>query len=180
MNRHPRAAFTLRELMFALTVGSSVMMTSMAMIHRSMNEASAARRQRNDDRQFFAFSRQIRDDIHLASKATLVQENADNYQLTLQFQDETTAVYHCTNDLILRDSLQGQRQISQQQFRWQQPKQLTVELSDEPQMVTLTLFRVPTTIQGQAIPHSEALPIWRQLQLTSGLRLKHVAGEIQP
>lgn len=179
MNRNQRTAFTLREVMFALSIGSSVMMTSMAMIHRSMNEASSARRQQNDDRQFFAFSRQIRDDIHLASKASLERNSGDQYQLTLQFQDATEAVYHCSDDLILRNSMQGEQRISQQQYRWQQPKQVTVELSTDPQMVSLTLFRVPTTIHGQATPTSKTPPVWRQLQITAGLRLKHVAGDIQ-
>ncbi|TVP99969.1 MAG: prepilin-type N-terminal cleavage/methylation domain-containing protein [Planctomycetaceae bacterium] len=81
-----RRGFTLTELLITLGAGTTLMMLSVGLIHRSMRWTSAARVQATDHRTLGQLSSQFRADVHRAESA--VVEAPDRLRILIRGEGE--------------------------------------------------------------------------------------------
>lgn len=98
----PKAGFTLIEMLVAITLGSSTMLTAVALVHQAFEHQSAVRQRVQQTNSFNRFVERFRRDVHAASEA---RATADGIELVSADGGLTT--YVSTDSLITREHQQG-------------------------------------------------------------------------
>ena len=188
-----RRGFTLRELSITMAFSSAIMMASVATLHRAFDWSTTASHRRSDDQTFFRLSRQLRDDVVLASDVEVqpasIAQPADSVpadsvtaeseaigtaskRLTLQRADDVSVIYTVSDQIITRTEQSADEVKRREFFRWKQPRSASLRFVEDEQQVRLEIRSV--------FPHSdEAVPLWRSIGATLGLRLRYQQGDIE-
>ncbi|MCO8124228.1 hypothetical protein NHH03_20970 [Stieleria sp. TO1_6] len=166
--RSRRPGFTLRELTIAMAAGSTIMMTTVGMVHHAFDWSTTARHRRMDDQTFFNLSRQLRGDIHLADQAV-----CDSDSLELTTADEHLVVYQINGQSISRvETAADDTPVRRENYHWKLPRQLTLQHVESQQQIKLDAKSITPFAESE-------VPIWRSMKVSIGLRLRHQTGDIE-
>jgi prepilin-type N-terminal cleavage/methylation domain-containing protein len=168
-----RPGFTLREVSLAMAIGSSVMMAAVGTLHHAFDWASTARARRADDQTFFRLTRWLRRDVHRATDVSL-QRQAENGRATLAVETlaGTSIRYDLDGQAVTRLQPNREGEPGREVFRFKQPRQISLSRTAADEQIQLSVKAAPPAGVVEA-------PLWRQLRVTPGLRLRHQRGEIQ-
>ncbi len=84
-----RRAFTLVEMLMTMTMGSSLMLLAIGLVHQSMSMSKLSKTRGEHDRSLARLAQQFRSDVHLASALVSVSSDA----VSLKLADESTVTY---------------------------------------------------------------------------------------
>lgn len=168
-----RGGFTLRELMVAFTVGGTVMMTAVSLLHHSFDWSNLARHRRMDDQTFFNLSRQLRYDIHLASDATVSgeTESAAGDELKLTTDSGNLVTYTISDQSVIRLETHQTSTVRHERYRWKRPRRLTFSRIETEDQIQLNAKSITPFVESE-------VPLWRSIRVSVGLRLRHQNGDI--
>jgi prepilin-type N-terminal cleavage/methylation domain-containing protein len=161
--RDARQAFTLIELLTTLTVGSTLMILAVSMLHKTLqlSEVSRERAQRIQSSSLFAD--QFRRDVHAAISA----ECPNNLHLVLESPDHSIIEYTIGTNTIEREVRRGTGQLEREVLHLGKLGQGTFDIMKQPERVALT-------IGSKLTPTSDALRVDRHIEPIVG-RSNHTA-----
>lgn len=158
--------------MVAMTVGGTVMMTAISMVHHSFDWSNIARHRRMDDQTFFNLSRQLRSDIHLSSDASVsIKDDSTGNALNLTTDTGDSVTYTIEGQTVTRLETHEQATVRRERYRWKRPRRLTFTRVDADNQIQLDAKSITP------FPESE-VPLWRSIRVSIGLRLRHQNGDI--
>lgn len=174
--KRQRGGFTLRELMIAITVGSTVMMTAVGLIHHAFDWSTQAKHRRQDDQTFFNLSRQLRQDLHQAGDARVHQPNSTEASLELSIVDHDTNTYAVTYTIddqqINRIETRDDNTVRREDYRFKHRREITFTKLDSDNQVQLNIKAISPFASTEA-------PVWRTMRASIGLRVRHQNGDIE-
>ena len=169
MTQHnmPRCAFTLKELVISMSVGSLLMVSAIGVMTQSFRSVKNARHRMDDDRTFFQLSRDWRGDAHLATSVS-----HDGESINFMMDNERIVRFEVDPDSISRTILQSGTPVARQTFRWKLQK--TCHIETDPSAATARL------LVRRSIPEAPDLsaPIWRTCNSVIGLRIRHQSADL--
>jgi type II secretory pathway component PulJ len=162
-----RSGFTLRELSIAMTIGTTVLGSSIGMLHHAFDWTRIAQHRRQDDQTYFAFARQLRTDLHAARDVSVSE---DALEVTLAAENDVR--YRIADNTIERVETRGDDQSRSETYRWKRPRAFRFQSIDGDGQIECV---------GKSItPHpQDQVPVWRQLRVTVGLRNRYQQGDVQ-
>lgn len=92
-----RSAFTLRETMLAIAMGSTIMFAAMSTVHHAMNWASVSQQRRHENLAYVRLSDQLRQDIHQSDTASVSDDGS-----VLNLESNASIRYEITGSIIKR------------------------------------------------------------------------------
>lgn len=135
MNR--RHAFTLVELIIALSASSVLMVLAIGLVHRSMSASSLAKGRADDQQTLVRLSNQFRKDVHASSAAEL----SDSNQLRLQRPQGHSIDYAIDGSRCQREESLENGRRHRETYRLNQDSQLAFSQLSDPERVTLVVTR---------------------------------------
>jgi prepilin-type N-terminal cleavage/methylation domain-containing protein len=138
--------FTLIEMLLTLTVGSTLMMLAMGLVHQSLLYATLTRSRGDDDRISASLIRQFRDDAH---EATAVELEGDA-SIGLIFESAERRINYTIHDTgIVRQCHYAGKQVQREEFMLSEQGRLQLEVLDQPPRAILAVRR-STTLAGDS------------------------------
>ncbi len=126
-----RKAFTLIEMLIAITIGSSLMVTSVALLHRSFELHRLAQERTQREQLLARFIQQFRRDVYTAVDV----EIRPSSELTLEFVDQNQISYLTQDNQLIRQ-VSGQKN-GRNSIRLGPANFASFELSDDGRRVIL-------------------------------------------
>lgn len=165
MSKRKPSGFTLREVMLAMVLGSTVFITATGLVQHAFDWSATARDRRQDDQTFFRLREDLTADLHLA---TDVQVGEDHLKITVNGSE---VIYQIESRSIKRSETDRDGAIKREAYRWKINRQAAIrELASDGQ-IELDLSTVT--------PDVERTPTWRVARVSVGLRLRHERGDIE-
>jgi prepilin-type N-terminal cleavage/methylation domain-containing protein len=150
-----KQGFTLTELLVVMGMTSVVLTVGVGMLHRVMHEQKVADRENAMHRVAERLSTKLREDVHLATNAELVQSD-EGAQLVLKQLDETTVTYLVRKNVLDRTSSRESKPTHRDRFEF--PNDYQLEFSGDPaKRVSFTAFAVPQTYVATAGEESQSV-----------------------
>lgn len=148
-------AFTLIEMLVAMTFGSSIMLTAVTLVHTAFRQQSQTQLRLERASKMDRFVEQFRRDVHLAG----LIESTTEQLLTLSHANEMQVIYRMDQNRLTRQAIESE-QISQVEQIEMEP-QMTVRFTvDESQR--WVVFEI-----GSREPEADR-PIERQVLVARG------------
>jgi prepilin-type N-terminal cleavage/methylation domain-containing protein len=155
-----RKAFTLVELLMTMTMGSSLMLLAIGLVHQSMSMSKLAKIRGDHDRTLARLAQQFRSDIHRATELVSVSNDA----VKLKLVEESYVTYKRDAAIVTRELMVPTGVEARELFRF-----------DEWCTATFSSQSVPLRIRLQVerkLEHSE-------IPLPVDLRVEAVVGRWQ-
>lgn len=132
-----RNAFTLVEMLMTMTMGSSLMLLAIGLVHQSMSMSKLAKVRGEHDQSLARLAQQFRSDVHLASE--LVSFSPDLIHLKLA--DDSTVTYKREAATVTRDKTGPGTDIARELFRFDERCMATFTSETYPECVVLQVER---------------------------------------
>lgn len=111
MNR--RSAFTLVEMLMTMTVGSSLMLLAIGLVHQSLSMSKLAKTRGDHDRSLAWLAQQFRSDSHLTSELISVS----SVGMSMKLVDESVVTYQWNAPTVSREQSGPGRDTARESFR---------------------------------------------------------------
>jgi prepilin-type N-terminal cleavage/methylation domain-containing protein len=162
-----RNAFTLVEMLMTMTMGSSLMLLAIGLVHQSMSMSKLAKVRGEHDQTLARLAQQFRSDVHLASE--LISVSADSIHLKLA--DETTVTYKGEAANLARVKTGPGSDIARELFRFDERCTATFASEAKPERAVLQVERrVESAEISSAVDLRVAAVVgrWQQLEQAGG------------
>lgn len=153
MNRNPRGAFSLMELMVTLTVASALMGVNVVWLHHSMSFSRQMKNRQQHHQQLTQLSRQLRDDVRCCQKVS-VNDN----ELVLESSGKKITYTIAGNSILLEQQLESAADsVKRERYSFYKHSMAEWDQSELPNWISLVVRRLPETPQPVSID-SDAKP----------------------
>jgi type II secretory pathway pseudopilin PulG len=138
-----KRGYSIVELLVVMGMTSVVLTVGLGMVHRVMHEQKAADRDNAMHRVAERLSTKLREDVHLANRAELIQPDDEGEQsLVLHQPGETTVTYAVRNHVLQRSSIREGEPAHRDSFPF--PDDYRLQFRDvSARRVTFTAFALP-------------------------------------
>ena len=148
-----RRGFSLAELLVVMAMMSVVFAVAVGMVHRVMHEQKRADRDNAMHRVAERLSTKLREDVHSAERAELVQSDEGQKRLNLTQRNDTTVSYVVRTNVVERTATRENETVHRDSYRF--PENYRLEVFDNSaQQVSFTAFVLPqaylTTLSDQS------------------------------
>lgn len=131
-------AFSLVEMVTAISVGSVLMVLAMGTVHRAMRIESTARDRDASQRTSARLARQFRHDLHRAKSVSLDRQEIVT-TLLLEYPDQPSIAYRVIDNGLLRERQLSDPQLQREEFLYPEHFQVELGILPSPQRATLTV-----------------------------------------
>ena len=166
MSMRKTSGFTLREVMLAMVLGSTVFICATGLVQHAFNWSATGRDRRQDDQTFFRLREDLTADLHLATE---VQVGEDHLKLAVSNGSEV--IYQIESRVIRRSETGREGEVKREAYRWKIQRQAVIRELETNGQIELGL--------STATPGVEQTRTWRTTRASVGLRLKHERGDIE-
>ena len=162
-----RNAFTLVEMLMTMTMGSSLMLLAIGLVHQSMSMSKLAKIRGEHDQSLARLTQQFRVDVHLASELTSVSTDL----LSLKFADNSLVTYKYGAANVTREKTGPGSEVARELFRFDERCLVTFANQLSPNRVVVQVERrmenteVPSPIDLQVVA---VVGRWQHLQKAGG------------
>jgi len=164
-----RSAFTLIELTITMAAGSTLMMLTIGLVHKTMTLSSMGRQQCDHQRSMNRLASQFRRDVHRAIECTA--ETPQRMQLVLPGDKRISYEAHANQLTRLRPLNDGA--THRELFELHEHAMVTFELLERPQRAAVTIeYHVPDNIAVTRVD--------RRIVAVVGRLNAHQSGEVSP
>ncbi|MDC0295581.1 hypothetical protein OAL35_01870 [bacterium] len=167
MRKQKCRGYTLIELSITMSVGFSLLMLSVGLVHQVMRFHSISKQRAAEHQTFDRLSQDFRSSVHLAISANLKSAT----EITLTQADQTLIKYSTKQDAIRRQNIVDGKVKWQEIYQFARPILSTFATNQNPQQVSLTVSSAKESV-GIQIRQS------RQFNAVLGRRLDHEKGEV--
>ena len=162
-----RKAFTLVELLTTMTVGSSIMLLAIGLVHQSMSMSKLAKNRWEHDQSLARLTQQFRNDVHSASEVILASEKS----LSLKLADSSIVTYKCEAESVSWEKASPDAEVARDTFRFNEGCVPAFSTQTEPERIVLqverklesTEFARPVDLRVVAV-----VGRWQQLEKVGG------------
>lgn len=146
-----RRAFTLVELLVSMSVGSTLLVLAIGMVHRAMTLETTARGRAATHRTALRLADQFRRDIHHASAVSLPEGSNGNApaQLRIELPNQEPTTYAATDRGVIRLQQLASEQTRREEFFFPAGYQIDFAELQSPRRAVLTVRR-ETGLTGYA------------------------------
>lgn len=151
MNTRPaasRRAWTLVEMMVAISGCAVILTTSVALIHRTMRAQSESQSFFNIERSAQRLSTQFRQDAHRATGAAANDGSPGGVLVRLDLRNGQTVEYQASAGTLVRTLFQGGHAQSRDHFAFHSACDVEVQQLDSPHRLVLTVTSHPGDTRG--------------------------------
>jgi len=167
---HPsRNGYTLIELSVTISVGSSLMMLAVGLLHQTMNLTSTARTRAAQHHTLDRLTQDFRQDVHVTTEAALT----DPQHLELLRADGTAVRYQIEPARIRREERLEGAIVRREDYVLGEGLVVTFETMDQPERAAFQL-RAPSANAGAGPSPT------RQVAAVLGRKLAHQRAEVSP
>lgn len=163
----PRSAFTLVELLMSLTMGGSVMLLAIGLVHQSMSMSKLSKVRWEHDQSTARLAQQFRNDVHFAS--ALTSASADLVELKLT--DDSTITYKCEAARVIWEKTSSGSEVARELFQFDEGSRVTFSKEANPERVALQLVRQSERTEFPSRVELRVVSIvgrWQQLERSGG------------
>ncbi len=161
-----RRAFTLVELLTTMTMGSSVMLLAIGLVHQSMSMSKLAKVRWEHDQSLARLAERFRSDVHSAS--ALISASTKSLSLKL---DESTVVYKYDAAQVTWEKTSPHSAVARETFRFDERCAANFASQAHPNRVVLQVER---QVESTEVPSRVDLRVvavvgrWQQLERVGG------------
>ena len=137
-----REAFTLMEMVIAMSVGAIMLSIAVSWLHYSMAFSSKMKSRQNHHQSTTRLARDFRSHVQIAKEAKVIDPN----QLQLSFLNGETATFSFKNGRVSFLVKQQQNDVRQEMY-WLDPNTSVRWNGNEPSLVSMQIFR--DTLKGK-------------------------------
>ena len=130
-------AFTLVEMLMTMTMGSSLMLLAIGLVHQSMAVSKLSKTREEHSRSLARLAQQFRSDVHLAT--ALVSVSPDS--VSLQLADESTVIYQRDAANVTRETSGPNREMARELYSFDERCVATFANEADPNRVRLQVER---------------------------------------
>lgn len=167
MSRKHYAGYTLIELSITMTVGSTLMILSVGLIHQAMRYHSVTRDRSLEHRLLDRFSGEFRRDIHRAKSAEVKSDGG----LELTYNDQTIIRFAAEEDFVERTQLSDGKVIRKETYQFRRAINCQFVIQSDLNQVGLTIQSDTT---GQIMNSAPK----REFKAVLGRLLQYQAAEV--
>ena len=140
-----RQGFSLTELLVVMGMTSVILPIGVGIVHRLMHEQKSAERDNAMHRVAQRLSMQLREDVHRANRAELIQsEDRNEQELVLELPDERSVTYAVRGNVLLWTSVREGEPVHRDSYAF--PDNYRLQFFDvSEQRVTFTAFALAQT-----------------------------------
>ena len=128
-----RTAFTLIEMLITIAIGSSIMVTSVSLLHKSFQLHKTVNERVQREQLLDRFIQQFRSDLYAATDVEILPTS----RVLLEFADQDEVVYFAQGSQLVRESTRQGRQ--RQSVELGQSMTASFDLTDDGQRVVLVV-----------------------------------------
>lgn len=140
-NVYKRNGFTLIELMMTITVGSTLLILAVGLVHQAMSFGSQSRDQADQARSRNRLATAFRQDVQQAKSCQIDSDQ----QLNLSMADGSQVTYLATANQVSRTQPLDNGQTRHESFEFSAISTIVFERLSEPDLAVLTIVRsLPT------------------------------------
>jgi len=139
-----RPGFSLIELLLAMSVGSTVMVLSVGLVHRTLLNVSAATLASEHQSTMNRLVQSFRDDVHRATDADVVSPRS----LSVTMSDGTEVTYQCVSNVVHRRQRLDKDSVRRESFSFLERTQIKFESLESPRRISLNASR-ETGLKGR-------------------------------
>ncbi len=132
-----RNAFTLVELLTTMTMGSSLMLLAVGLVHQSMSMSKLAKIRGEHDQSLARLAQQFRSDVHTASELISISSES----LTLRLTDESMVIYKRESANVTWAKTGLSSEVAHETFRFDERCLATFTKQSNPNRVVLQIER---------------------------------------
>ncbi len=163
-------AFSLVEMLMTMTMGSSLMLLAIGLVHQSLSLSKIGKARSEHDNSVNRLAHQFRTDVHSASAA--LAASADSLQLTMS--NSTTVTYRATESSVERQQTAIAGPQAYERFQFESLCSVHFSVPENP---SLAQFELERNFKDEALPARVDLLViahvgrWQQLeQSASGVQ----------
>jgi prepilin-type N-terminal cleavage/methylation domain-containing protein len=164
-----RKAFTLVEMLMTMTMGSSLMLLAIGLVHQAMSMSKLAKVRGEHDHSLARLALQFRSDVHLAPE--LVSAAPDSVHLKLA--DESTVTYKREAANVTREKTGLGSEVARELFRLDERCVVTFANETNPDRVVLLVERRVEIAEVSSPVDLRVVAVvgrWQQLEKAGGNR----------
>ena len=166
MNR--RHGITMIEVVVTMTVGSTLMVLAIGLVHQTLSLSTASRQRDDHLRSLNLLSRQFRVDVHRATDCTVPSPD----QLQLEMPDETVVTFQAESNRVTRTQPTSDGRTRRAVFSLLSNSSARFQLIGDPDRAVVTVVRPTIKVTGKEV-------VDRRTEAVVGRLTVHEAGEVQ-
>ncbi len=143
-----RRAFTLVETLMTMTMGSSLMLLAIGLVHQSMSTSKLAKLRGEHDRSIARLAQQFRRDVHSASE---IQSCAPE-KVTLSMNDGSTVTFKVEGTKVTWEKVSVDSVVAREWFQFDTRCNAKFAEHSKPKGVVLTVERKVEGAEALALP----------------------------
>lgn len=165
MNRRPKQGYTLVELSVAMSVGSTLLILSISLIHQVMRYQSVTRNREVEHRLFDRLAGEFRRDVHRAKSANLISPN----EIIFIYGDKTRTRFQTEEKRILKTRLNDGKIVQTESFEFARLITGEIRMTGDPAQISLSIHSPGSVIGTDLVPHRRfTATLSRLIDLQSG------------
>lgn len=164
-----RIGHTLIELCVTMSIGSSLMVVAIGLVHQSLTLASAARGRAAAHRVIDRLAHDMRRDVHVSNEAEAISPQ----QIDVSWEDGSVVQYRIVDHRVQRVQLDNGTPVRRNAYELGESVVATFRLLNQPPRVVLSL-------QPAAAVEGPQPSTAREISAVIGRRLAHQRAEVMP
>lgn len=161
--------YTLIELCVSMSVGSSLMVLAVGLLHQTLSLSSVAKSHADQHRAMERLAQDFRHDVHLAVAANVDEPTA----IDLEREDGSIIRYRADSLRIRREQQSDGKIQRREEYQFARPVAVQFEILAQPDRVAVNIRSATDAIGPQTAPA-------RTLGAALGRRLAHQRAEVNP
>jgi prepilin-type N-terminal cleavage/methylation domain-containing protein len=165
-----RRAFTLVELLTTMTIGSSIMLLAIGLVHQSMSMSKLNKARWEHDQSLARLAQQFRSDVHAASEVISVSAES----LLLKLDDGSLVTYKRDAGGVILEKASSASASARDVFRLSADCQAVFVLQTDPNRIVLQVERSVENTEFQPPVDLRVVAMvgrWKQLEQGGGTSL---------
>jgi prepilin-type N-terminal cleavage/methylation domain-containing protein len=134
---YQRKGFTLVELLTTMTMGSSIMLLAIGLVHQSMTMSKLAKVRWEHDQSLARLAQQFRSDVHAAAEVTSISAES----LSLKLPDNSAITYKFEADTLRWQKTSPSTDVAHDTFRFSPGCTGVFSLQEDSKFIVLHLER---------------------------------------
>ncbi len=164
----PRKAFSLVEMLMTMTMGSSLMLLAIGLVHQSMSMSKLAKIRGEHAGSLDRLAQHFRGDVHAAAEVVSVSSDL----ISLKLADESTVTYKVEGSNVTREKTGPGTEVARELFRFDERCCATFASQASPQRIAVQVERRLENTEVVAPIDLSVVAVvgrWQQLEQTGGI-----------
>jgi prepilin-type N-terminal cleavage/methylation domain-containing protein len=162
-----RRGFTLVEVLVTMSVGSTLMVLAIGLVHQTLTLSTVARQRDDHLRSLNRLARQFRDDVHHSTACTVTTPD----QLQLEMPDESVVTFRAESNRVTRMQPTSDGRTRKATFLLLSNSSTQFAVLDDPNRAVVTVARSTITV-----PHKDVVD--RKTEAVVGRLSIHEQAEV--